>query len=150
MTTSSNPLASVKLATSVPTCSAASGEDASAAASATSVTLILAITMSDLDMLRSCYGTRSDYATSRAIELDRRSPRLSRQFAACGVVVGWFHRPRLADAIGLIRRRRLIASRRLGERSARRFARKFRRLFLLASKHGAEHAAGAGAKLGWQ
>src|SRR5262249_9979745 len=58
---------------------------------------------------------------------------LSSWLGMCRVIVGRLRGSRLAEAIGLFRRRRLISRRRIGQRTACRFARKTRRLFLLVA-----------------
>src|SRR4029077_18120392 len=149
MTTSSNPLARVKCATSVPACSAAS-EGTIAAESAMSATFVLAVTMLDLAFVASVLQHKRVYAVSHQTTLDRRPSRLTRRLRMCRVVVGRLLRRRLAKTVRLIRRRCLIAGRRFGQRCTRRLAREFRRFFLLVAKHGVPDTAGARAKLGRQ
>src|SRR6478609_7579997 len=148
MTTSSNPLASVKLAISGPACWAASGEAASAAASAMVAKFILASTMLTLGMLRSCGST--SWMTSPALRTKRDSDGrhiLPGQLTACGVAIRRLRRCCFAEAIGLIRGRGLVARRRIGQRRARRFACELCRFFLFPTKHRVPHGARAGAKL---
>src|SRR5262245_40198378 len=86
---------------------------------------------------------------TRQSEIGRPSP-LSRQLAACDVVVLRLRRCCFSEAVGLIRRRGLVARRRIGQRSARRLAGKLCCLFLFPAKHRAPYSARAGAKLGWE
>src|SRR5215813_10786669 len=84
---------------------------------------------------------------TRQSEIGRPSA-LSRQLAACDVVVLRLRRCCFSEAVGLIRRRGLVARRRIGQRSARRLAGKLCCLFLFPAKHRAPYGARAGAKLG--
>src|SRR5262249_4499806 len=74
----------------------------------------------------------------------------SSQLRTCEVVVLRLRRCCLPEAVGLIRRRGLVARRRIGQRSARRLAGKLRCLFLFPAKHRVPYAIRAAAKLCWK
>src|SRR5215813_5731969 len=137
MTTSSSPLASVKSATSGP---AASEGVAIAVASAISARFVLRSTFLGLNMLRSCVNTKSGDVAHHQAKLDLQPRTLLHRLGMSCVVVRCLRLRDFADTVRLIRRRRLVARRRIGQRIARRLAGEFRRLLFLAAENVAEHA----------
>src|SRR5215831_18962501 len=137
MTTSSSPLASVKSATSGP---AASEGVAIAVASAISARFVLRSTFLGLNMLRSCVNTKSGDVAHHQAKLDLQSRTLLHRLGMSCVVVRRLRLRVFADTVRLIRRRRLVPRRRIGQRIARRLTGEFRRFLFLAVKHVAEHA----------
>src|SRR5262249_37591341 len=137
MTTSSSPLASVELATSGP---AANEGVAIAVTSAINVKFVLRSTFLGLNMLRSCVSTKSDDVAHHKAKIHLQLATLLHRLGMRCVVVCRLRRRVFAKAIRLIRRRRLVSRRRIGQRIARWLASKFRRLVFLAIEHAAPHA----------
>src|SRR5262249_7592873 len=137
MTTSSSPLASVKSATSGP---AASEGVAIAVASAISARFVLRSTFLGLNMLRSCVNTKSGDVAHHQAKRDLQPRTLLHRLGMSCVVVRRLRLRVFADTVRLIRRRRLVARRRIGQRIARRLAGEFRRFLFLAVEQVAAHA----------
>src|SRR5262245_31318012 len=131
MTTSSSPLASVELATSGP---AASEGVAIAVTSAISAKFVLRSTFLGLNMLRSCVSAKSDDVAHQQTNLALQARTLLHRLGMSCVVVRCLLRRGFADAVRLIRRWRLVARRRIGQRIARRLTGEFRRFLFLAIK----------------
>src|SRR5262252_4586272 len=137
MTTSSSPLASAELATSVP---AASEGVAIAVTSAISAKFVLRSTFLGLNMLRSCVSTKSGDVAHHQAKVDLQPRTLLHRLGMSCVVVRRLRRRAFTDTVRLIRRWRLVPRRRIGQRTARRLTGEFRRFLFLAVEDVAEHA----------